>query len=100
MPTSPVFEYVCEQVERLTAFNRLEARGTVRIALSVAGLDPDTVTPAQMGVVIARTLPHELNMRGIADVAALCRTIATGLAGIQSGPARSSADDVFRRLGG
>lgn len=100
MPTSAVFEYVCEQVEQRTSFNRLEARGTVRIALSVAGLDPDAVTPAQMGVVIARTLPHELTTRGIADVAALCRTIASGLAGIQSGPARASTDDVFRRLGG
>ena len=100
MATSNVFEFVCERLEQLTSFNRLEARGTVRIALQAAGLNADAVTPAQMGVVVARTLPHELSTRGIADVGGLCRTIANGLAGFESGPARASADDVFRRLGG
>lgn len=100
MATSAAFEFVSDQLEQLTPFNRLEARGTIRIALHGAGLDPDSVTPAQMGVVIARTLPHELTTRGIANAVGLCRTIASGLAGIESGPARASADDVFRRLGG
>ncbi len=100
MSTSSAFEFVSDQLEQLTHFNRLEARGTLRFALKAAGLDGNAVNAAQMGVVIARTLPQELESRGIANAAALCQTIARGLAGIESGPARASTDDVFRRLGG
>ena len=33
------FEQACESLEQLTELSRLEARGTLRIALKEAGLD-------------------------------------------------------------
>jgi hypothetical protein len=96
------FERVCEELERRTSFDRLEARGTVRIALKQAGLEPRTVTPEQMKVVVERVLPSELKARGVEDEAAVCDGIAAVLAKLDTGstPHPDSPDEVFRRLGG
>src|SRR5262249_30057319 len=66
MADSATFDLACSELERRTSLNRLEVRGTVRIALKNAGLD-GSVTPAQMKVVLERVLPAELKARGVAD---------------------------------
>ena len=38
MVTSPVFEWVARQLEATTLMSRLEARGTIRLALQELGL--------------------------------------------------------------
>jgi hypothetical protein len=43
MAESKAFDFVCSELERRTSMTRLEARGTVRIALKDAGLAADTV---------------------------------------------------------
>jgi hypothetical protein len=98
-----LFEFVAEQVEERTDLDKLEARGTVRIALKEAGLDPRSVTVEQMAVMLEKTLPRELEARGVTGAAELCRGLVTTLKGFTSTePRRSheSPEDVFRRLGG
>jgi len=57
---SRAFDHACETLERKTKLSRLEARGTVRLALKAAGLDAGRVTARQMGVVFERIMPGEL----------------------------------------
>jgi hypothetical protein len=98
-----LFELVAVEVEKRTDLDKLEARGTVRIALKEAGLDPRNVTVEQMAVMLERTLPKELETRGVSGAAEVCRGLVTALKGFTStGPRRSheSPEDVFRRLGG
>jgi hypothetical protein len=101
MADSPVFEFVCAEVEQSTTLGRLEARGTVRLALKEAGLAANTVSVREMDVVLARLLPAALASRGIEAGEALCQRIRAGAAGLQD--AASAADTpeaVFGRLGG
>jgi len=80
MADSPVFDRTCEELEQRTDLDRLTARGTVRIALKEAGLDVGSVDAEQMGVVLRRVLPGELDNRGVAGSGALCEEIAGILA--------------------
>jgi hypothetical protein len=38
-----LFDFVAEQLEHHTSLDRLEARGTLRLALKEAGLDPQSI---------------------------------------------------------
>jgi len=100
MADSPVFDFVCEKLEQGTALDRLAVRGTVRIALKQAGLEARSVTAQQMGVVLERLLPNELNARGVEGGDALCARIRTGLAGVAATAQVDTPDAVFQRLGG
>ncbi len=42
-----LFEFIAAQLEERTALDKLEARGTLRIALKEAGLDLRAVTPSR-----------------------------------------------------
>jgi hypothetical protein len=98
-----IFDFVSEKLEECTALEKLEARGTVRIALSEAGLDAGSVTRHQMAVMLERTMPVELAARGVARAEELCRTLARGLDDFSptgDGPGQDTPEDVFRRLGG
>ena len=48
MPDSAAFEWTCNELEERCSLDRLEARGTVRLALKQAGLEARSVTPEQM----------------------------------------------------
>jgi hypothetical protein len=98
----PLFDRVCEALEKSTQLDRLSARGTVRLALKSAGLDSATVTPKQFSVVIARVMADELRSRGVADPEPVCRALerALGDAPVSSAPAQASPEDMFRRLRG
>jgi hypothetical protein len=45
MADSPCFDRVCAALESETSLDRIEARGTVRLALKGAGLDAASDTP-------------------------------------------------------
>lgn len=79
MADSPVFECTCELLEDKTTLDRLEARGTLRIALRTAGLDAAGVDARQMTVVLERVLPQELASRGIEGPEAVCGEITATL---------------------
>ncbi len=97
------FEWVAARLERETELGRLEARGTVRLALKQAGLEARSVSAWQMQVVLRRVLPEELRRRGVADAGRLCEQLAAGLpAGEPDGEEERPAtpESIFRRLGG
>ncbi|MCG8588866.1 MAG: hypothetical protein MJE66_06205 [Proteobacteria bacterium] len=96
---SPLFDHVCQQLEERTSLDRLEARGTVRLALKSAGLEPASVTREQMVVVLARVLPDELSQRGIEQPQAVCSAVSEQLPA-DSAAATDSPEAVFARLGG
>jgi hypothetical protein len=100
MADSRAFALVCERLEEGTPLDRLEARGTVRLALKQAGLEAGTVTPDQMAVVVARILPDELSTRGIEKGAGLCASIGAALQDLEAGEVGETPDAIFRRLGG
>lgn len=101
MADSQAFAIACEQLEQASSLERIEARGTVRLALKEAGLDAASVTSSQMQVVVDKILPRELDARGVADPGAVCATIKRALAAAPDtdGPG-NSPEDVFSRLAG
>lgn len=101
MAEESVFEFVAASLEQLSALDKLEARGTVRLALREAGLDARTVTLEQMRVVLARVLPGEMRARGAKDADAICEALSTRLEEFQPSASESRAEspeEVFRRL--
>jgi hypothetical protein len=103
MAGSSAFEWLCTALEESTTLERLEARGTVRIALKEAGLEPRTVTPDELRVVAQKILPRELRNRGVPNEAALCDRMVAGLQVLErqsGGQATDTPDAIFRRLGG
>ena len=99
MADSPSFELACQVLERSTSLDRLEARGTIRLALKTAGLEARDVTAEQMGTVVEKLLPRELRNRGVDNGDAACAEIAAGLRGIRSQTAAETPEAIFKRLG-
>jgi hypothetical protein len=97
---SAAFGWTCAELEKATDLDRLEARGTVRIALKSAGLEASSVRPDQMRVVIEKVLPAELVSRGIPDADSLCALLAARVGSVDPGADGESPDEVFSRLGG
>ncbi len=104
MADAPAFDWMCARLEQESSLDRLEARGTVRLALKSAGLDARAVTPEQLKVVIEKILVGELETRGVEDSAGLCAGFARALdaeaarLGVEA--AGETPDAVFSRLGG
>jgi hypothetical protein len=101
MADSPVFEFVCTEIEQRTSLGRLEARGTVRLALKEAGLAASSVSVREMQVVLERVLPAALASRGIEGGTDLCGAIRAGAARLQdAGSSTETPEAIFGRLGG
>lgn len=99
MADSTCFELACEVLEDSSSLDRLEARGTIRLALKAAGLDARNVTSDQMGVVVDKLLPGELKARGIENDDRICATLREKLAGLETADVETP-EVVFARLGG
>lgn len=103
MADPKVFDFTAERLEQSTPLDKLAARGTLRLALKAAGLDPGTVGSRQMLVVLKRVMPDELLRRGVEDAPAVCQRIAEALA--QAGLSADASDGadhaaaIFARLG-
>lgn len=98
-----IFEFVASTLQESTALDKLEARGTLRIALKEAGLDARSVTKDQMAIMLVRTMPKELSSRGVDGPESVCESLVSALKSYTpSDGARvaESPEDVFRRLGG
>jgi hypothetical protein len=96
-----LFDLAAERLEHHTGFDRLEARGTLRIALKAAGLAPNNMTGAQLQVVFEKVMPGELDSRGVSDVPDVCASVLADLAragGAAADAAATNTDDIFRRL--
>ena len=98
-----VFEFVAQDLEVRSDLDKLEARGTIRLALKASGLEARSVTGEQMLLVIEKVLPGELESRGVSNAAGVCDAITTALKDADldgSGHGQTLPEDVFRRLGG
>jgi hypothetical protein len=93
------FDRVAERLEAETSLNRLEARGTLRIALKDSGFDAKSVSSGQLCVVIEKLLPGHLQDRGIADSESVCRRLTACLSADASVEAADSPEAIFSRLG-
>jgi hypothetical protein len=96
-----LFDLAAERLEHHTGFDRLEARGTLRIALKAAGLEPKNLTGAQMQVVFEQLMPGELDSRGVGNMQDVCAAVLADLAragGAAADAAATNTDDIFRRL--
>jgi hypothetical protein len=101
MGESKAFDIACSYLERSTGLERPAARGTVRLALKEAGLDPETVTADQLAVVTEKLLPAELRALRISDVDGHCHSLRAHLRRLDEGNAGAAAagpEAVFERL--
>ena len=101
--SSRLFDLAAEHLEQRTNLDRLEARGTLRLALKQAGLEPGSLTLQQLGVVFERILPGELQNRGVDDAATICGAVMKEVMSSPEAVAHDGSggvDEVFRRLGG
>lgn len=95
-----LFEVATALLEEKTDFDRLEARGTVRLALKGAGLDSKHLTYHQLEVVFQKVMPGELEKRGITDAHEVCASVIEAVSQTDDLDTGKSSDDVFSRLGG
>jgi hypothetical protein len=94
-----LFDLAAEQLEQHAGFDRLEARGTLRIALKAAGLKPNNLTGAQLQVVFEKVMPEELKSHGVSDMQDVCAAVLADLG--SAGAAHASTtnpDEIFGRL--
>ena len=101
--STEAFDCAAEKLEDLTDFDRIEARGTVRIVLKEAGLSDKNLTLAELEAVFSKLMPEQLEKRGVDDAEAVCSAVVDEirLAGISSkASGTASRDAVFGRLGG
>jgi len=94
------FTVVCERLESRAQLDRLVARGTIRLALKEAGLDPAAVTPGEMLVVLEKILPAQLRKRGIDSPESVCRELGASLAALPRAERGETPDHIFARLAG
>ncbi len=96
-----LFDFAAERLEHHTSLDRLEARGTLRIALKAAGLKAKSVSAAQLCVVFEKLMPDELEKRDVSDAASVCNAVIDDLvnspAPTDEAPA-TDLDAIFRRL--
>ncbi len=96
-----LFDLAADSLEQHSPFDRLEARGTLRIALKAAGLAPNNLTGAQLQVVFEQVMPGELDSRGVSDVQDVCAAVLADLESAGDAAEDASAtspDAIFRRL--
>jgi hypothetical protein len=98
-----LLDLAAERLEHHTALDRLQARGTLRLALKLAGLEPKGITAEQLRVLFERVLPDELETRGVDEAASVCQTVMSDVArspAAREEPGAASPDEIFQRLGG
>jgi hypothetical protein len=100
MAGSAAFEAACVELERSTSLDRWAARGTLQLSVMDAGLENASVTAAQLGVVIDRLLPRQLQSHGIGDVNGVCAKLRAAVGTVDERGATEGADAVFSRMGG
>jgi hypothetical protein len=93
------FDRVADELERISSLNRLEARGTLRLALKEFGFEPKNIAANQLKVVIEKCLPASLIGLGIVEGEAIAKQLAAGLVDAPSGDDRASPEAIFARLG-
>jgi hypothetical protein len=97
---SAAFESLCDFLETETSLDRLESRGTLRIALKKAGLNARDADSKQLVVVVEKLLVDELDARGVAGAEAVCQQAARRLQSLNEDARANSPQSVFERMAG
>ena len=99
MADSSAFEAACTCLEQSGSLDRLSARGTIRLMLKEAGLEPKTVTPRELEVVVTKMLRTELVARNVTAPDALCAQMVKTLQAL-GGAAKGgdTPEAIFARL--
>jgi hypothetical protein len=100
---STIFDFVAEEIEQKTELAKLEARGTVRLALKEAGFEVGGITTEQMAVVLERVMPAELASRGVENAESVCSSLAASIKEFRDAVEEhgsASPESVFARLAG
>jgi hypothetical protein len=96
---SDAFTIVADRLCELSDLDRLEARGTIRLAFKQAGVDVGCFGMDELEAVFSRVMPGELEARGCSDSQAICEAIMSSLDGALPETAARSSDEIMRRLG-
>ena len=100
MSDASLFDTACSLLEKGSDFDRVVARGTIRLVLKKAGLEPRSVTPQDLSVALQRLLPNELTTRGVAEADALVASITRSIELQKSDAGTNTPEAIFARLGG
>ncbi len=98
-----LFDIAAERLEASTDLDRLAVRGTLRLALKKAGLEPQNLNLGQLHAVLEKLMPRELEARGVANPAAICSAVMNDVmsaARTADLELSTSPDEIFKRLGG
>lgn len=94
-----LFELLADTLEAQTSLSRLEARGTVRLALREAGLEPGKLTQRYAVAVAEKALPGALQARGIENAGDVCSAIVRAIRASEDGAEDSHRPEtLFERL--
>ena len=100
MNQSPAFEWVCDRIESAAGWNRLVARGTVRLALKDMGLDPRTVGKKEMAAALRTVIPRALEVHRVDGGKSLCERLERELtAAVLPAASVDAPEEIFKRLG-
>jgi len=100
--TTDLFDLVADRLEQRTDLDRLEARGTLRIAFKKAGVDSKAFGLTELRAVFEKIMPGELEKRAVSDAEAICSSVLKSVAAEAGEAAETSAasrDEIIRRLG-
>ncbi len=98
-----LFDLAAERLEHHTSLDRLEARGTLRLALKTAELNAKSVTAGALCMVFEMVMPDELEKRGVKDATVVCRAVIDDLVNSPALVELASStdlDDIFARIEG
>ena len=99
MSDSPVFELVCEHVQKDAGVSRLEARGTVRLLLKEVGLDPQLLSKAAALLAVDRGLVRALRVRRVAEPELVKARVVQALQqSALEDPAGDDPEAIFARI--
>lgn len=98
MADSLAFELACDLIEAETDLDRIESRGTMRLALKAAGFNPKAVSPDELAVVVEKLLPGELTARGVANSNSVCARLCDALDGVGAMPLEEAPEALFVRM--
>ena len=94
-----LFTIVADRLCELCDLDRIESRGTIRIAFKKAGVDVKRFGLVDLEAVFAKIMPEELELRGCVDPGPTCDAIIRSLEGEAPRTVTGSRDEIIRRLG-
>jgi hypothetical protein len=92
---SDVFDKTCELLEKHTSFTRLQSRGTIRLILKEANIDPQAVEKSEMLELLKAKLASELEKRGISEGPEVTGQL---VAAVERTKFADTAYDVFKKI--